>query len=140
MLYCFSINRSSMKYNIPARTLRDWMKRLNIKSVFTHNHSSSTSSPASNSKTSDSTNGNSKNATKTNITVTSVDTSSSTIAIKDLNKLKSGNANTNSDNSLLGTQTSGHTKDDDKGMNVVIKTEVVEQEDDKDAKLKQVLK
>ena len=28
-----------MKYNIPARTLRDWMKRLNIKSVFTH-HSS----------------------------------------------------------------------------------------------------
>jgi len=31
-----SINRSSMKYNIPARTLRDWMKRLNIKSVFTH--------------------------------------------------------------------------------------------------------
>jgi len=34
-----SINRSSMKHNIPARTLRDWMKRLNIKSVFTH-HSS----------------------------------------------------------------------------------------------------
>jgi len=31
-----SINRSSMKHNIPARTLRDWMKRLNIKSVFTH--------------------------------------------------------------------------------------------------------
>ena len=31
-----SINRSSMKYNIPARTIRDWMKRLNIKSVFTH--------------------------------------------------------------------------------------------------------
>ena len=31
-----SINRSSMKFNIPARTLRDWMKRLNIKSVFTH--------------------------------------------------------------------------------------------------------
>ena len=25
-----------MKHNIPARTLRDWMKRLNIKSVFTH--------------------------------------------------------------------------------------------------------
>ena len=35
-----SINRSSVKYNIPARTLRDWMKRLNIKSVFTHNHNS----------------------------------------------------------------------------------------------------
>jgi len=35
-----SINRSSMKHNIPARTLRDWMKRLNIKSVYTH-HSSS---------------------------------------------------------------------------------------------------
>jgi len=34
-----SINRSSMKHNIPARTLRDWMKRLNIKSVYTH-HSS----------------------------------------------------------------------------------------------------
>lgn len=34
-----SINRSSMKHSIPARTLRDWMKRLNIKSVFTH-HSS----------------------------------------------------------------------------------------------------
>ncbi|QQP49401.1 Uncharacterized protein FKW44_010061, partial [Caligus rogercresseyi] len=33
-----SINRSSVKYNIPARTLRDWMKRLNIKSVFTHNN------------------------------------------------------------------------------------------------------
>merc|ERR550532_2373124 len=33
-----SINRSSMKHNIPARTLRDWMKRLNIKSVFTHAH------------------------------------------------------------------------------------------------------
>ena len=31
-----SINRSSNKFNIPARTLRDWMKRLNIKSVFTH--------------------------------------------------------------------------------------------------------
>merc|ERR1712240_757010 len=31
-----SINRSSMKHCIPARTLRDWMKRLNIKSVFTH--------------------------------------------------------------------------------------------------------
>jgi len=31
-----SINRSSVKYNIPARTLRDWMKRMNIKSVFTH--------------------------------------------------------------------------------------------------------
>jgi hypothetical protein len=31
-----SINRSSMKHAIPARTLRDWMKRLNIKSVFTH--------------------------------------------------------------------------------------------------------
>jgi len=25
-----------MKHCIPARTLRDWMKRLNIKSVFTH--------------------------------------------------------------------------------------------------------
>jgi len=33
-----SINRSSVKYNIPARTLRDWMKRMNIKSVFTHNN------------------------------------------------------------------------------------------------------
>ena len=33
--------RSSMKYNIPARTLRDWMKRLNIKSVFTHHSSQS---------------------------------------------------------------------------------------------------
>jgi hypothetical protein len=31
-----SINRSSLKHNIPARTLRDWMKRLNIKSVYTH--------------------------------------------------------------------------------------------------------
>ena len=30
-----------MKYNIPARTLRDWMKRLNIKSVFTHHSSQS---------------------------------------------------------------------------------------------------
>ena len=33
-----SINRSSMKHNIPARTLRDWMKRLNIKSVYTHHN------------------------------------------------------------------------------------------------------
>jgi hypothetical protein len=33
-----SINRSSMKHNIPARTLRDWMKRLNIKSMYTHQH------------------------------------------------------------------------------------------------------
>ena len=33
-----SINRSSMKHAIPARTLRDWMKRLNITSVFTHAH------------------------------------------------------------------------------------------------------
>jgi len=31
-----SINRSSMKHNIPARTLRDWMKRYNNKSQFTH--------------------------------------------------------------------------------------------------------
>jgi len=38
-----SINRSSMKHNIPARTLRDWMKRLNIKSVYTHNKDSSSS-------------------------------------------------------------------------------------------------
>ena len=36
-----SINRSSMKFNIPARTLRDWMKRLNIKSVFTHHNNGS---------------------------------------------------------------------------------------------------
>ncbi|CAB4068624.1 unnamed protein product [Lepeophtheirus salmonis] len=35
-----SINRSSNKYNIPPRTLRDWMKRLNIKSAFTYNQSS----------------------------------------------------------------------------------------------------
>ena len=129
-----------MKYNIPARTLRDWMKRLNIKSVFTHNHSSSTSSPASNSKTSESANGNSKNATKTNITVTSVDTSSSTIAIKDLNKVKSGPANANSDNSSLGAKADIHTNDADKRMNVVIKTEAVDEENDKDAKMKQVVK
>ena len=39
---CFSnAFRSSVKYNIPARTLRDWMKRMNIKSVFTHNNGSS---------------------------------------------------------------------------------------------------
>ena len=36
--------RSSVKYNIPARTLRDWMKRMNIKSVFTHNNGSETKS------------------------------------------------------------------------------------------------
>jgi len=39
-----SINRSSMKHNIPARTLRDWMKRLNIKSVYTHNKEGSVGS------------------------------------------------------------------------------------------------
>lgn len=38
MLEGQSINRSSLKYHIPARTLRDWMKRLNIKSVFTHSN------------------------------------------------------------------------------------------------------
>ena len=31
-----SINKTSNKFSIPARTLRDWMKRLKIKSVFTH--------------------------------------------------------------------------------------------------------
>jgi hypothetical protein len=36
-----SINRSSMRFHIPARTLRDWMKRLNIKSVYTHQSSNS---------------------------------------------------------------------------------------------------
>eukprot|EP00095_Tigriopus_kingsejongensis_P011143 maker-scaffold534_size144770-snap-gene-0.31 protein:Tk11143 transcript:maker-scaffold534_size144770-snap-gene-0.31-mRNA-1 annotation:"PREDICTED: uncharacterized protein LOC100897996" len=41
-----SINSSSNKFNIPARTLRDWMKRLNIKSVFTH-HSQKDSRSAS---------------------------------------------------------------------------------------------
>ena len=42
-----SINRSSMKHNIPARTLRDWMKRLNIKSVYTHNKEGSVCSSTS---------------------------------------------------------------------------------------------
>lgn len=41
-----SINRSSMKHNIPARTLRDWMKRLNIKSVFTHHSHNKDRSPS----------------------------------------------------------------------------------------------
>jgi len=44
-----SINRSSMKHNIPARTLRDWMKRYNIKSQFTH-HSHGKDSSRSNSQ------------------------------------------------------------------------------------------
>jgi len=44
-----SINRSSMKHNIPARTLRDWMKRYNIKSQFTH-HSHGKDSTRSNSQ------------------------------------------------------------------------------------------
>ena len=45
---CFSnAFRSSVKYNIPARTLRDWMKRMNIKSVFTHNNGSTSSSEKS---------------------------------------------------------------------------------------------
>ena len=38
MIIFFCVVRSSVKYNIPARTLRDWMKRMNIKSVFTHNN------------------------------------------------------------------------------------------------------
>ena len=49
-----SINSSSQRYAIPARTLRDWMKRLNIKSVFTH-HSQKDGSTASSSNAAGST-------------------------------------------------------------------------------------
>ena len=132
-----------MKYNIPARTLRDWMKRLNIKSVFTHNHSSSsssTSSPSTNSnKTSESSAGNSKSLPKTNITVTSVDTSSATIAIKDINKLKAGNTNANAASLQLVTKQVNQTSEDDDESNVVIKTENVADENEGNAKMKQVI-
>ena len=93
-----------MKYNIPARTLRDWMKRLNIKSVFTHNHSnssssasSSTSSNPNHSKSSDtpSSSENSKSLLKNNISVTSVQEPGTTVAITDINKLRSTNGNAN---------------------------------------------
>ena len=93
-----------MKYNIPARTLRDWMKRLNIKSVFTHNHSNSSSSASSStssnpnqSKSSDtpSSSENSKSLLKNNISVTSVQELGTTVAIKDINKLRSTNGNAN---------------------------------------------
>ena len=49
-----SINSSSQRYAIPARTLRDWMKRLNIKSVFTH-HSQKDGSTTSSSNAAGST-------------------------------------------------------------------------------------
>ena len=93
-----------MKYNIPARTLRDWMKRLNIKSVFTHNHSNSSSSTSSStssnpnqSKSSDtpSSSENSRSLLKNNISVTSVQEPGTTVAIKDINKLRSTNGNSN---------------------------------------------
>ena len=92
-----------MKYNIPARTLRDWMKRLNIKSVFTHNHSTSSSSTSSSnqnqSKSSEtiSTADCTKQLTKTNLSVTSVELPESTIAIKDIIKLQATNCNASPD-------------------------------------------
>ena len=84
-----------MKYNIPARTLRDWMKRLNIKSVFTHNHSTS-SSNQNQSKISENistTTDSMKQLSKANVSVTSVELPESTIAIKDIIKLPSTNCN-----------------------------------------------
>ena len=93
-----------MKYNIPARTLRDWMKRLNIKSVFTHNHSNSSSSASSSTssnpnhgKSSDTPSSaeTSKSLLKNNISVTSVQEPGTTVAIKDINKLRSTNGNAN---------------------------------------------
>ena len=93
-----------MKYNIPARTLRDWMKRLNIKSVFTHNnHSSSNATSNDNNDVADSstvsttTNTPKTSSAKNNLSVTSVQTPESTIAIKDINKLKPTDAIVNTD-------------------------------------------
>ena len=93
-----------MKYNIPARTLRDWMKRLNIKSVFTHNnHSSSIATSNDNNDVADSstvsttTNTPKTSSAKNNLSVTSVQTPESTIAIKDINKLKPTDAIVNTD-------------------------------------------
>ena len=93
-----------MKYNIPARTLRDWMKRLNIKSVFTHNNHSSSSNATSNdnndvadSSIVSTTNTPKTSSTKNNLSVTSVQTPESTIAIKDINKLKPTDAIVNTD-------------------------------------------
>jgi hypothetical protein len=88
-----------MKYNIPARTLRDWMKRLNIKSVFTHNHSTSSSSTSSSnqnqSKTSEtlSPTDSTQQLAKASVSVTSVELPESTIAIKDIIKLQTTSSN-----------------------------------------------
>ena len=98
------------------------------------------SSPATNqNKTTESSNGNSKSLPKTNITVTSVDTSSATIAIKDLNKLKSGNANVDSGTLQLATKQVNQKNEDDDDSKLVIKTENVADEDDGSAKMKQVI-
>merc|ERR1712062_183631 len=77
------------------------MGRLNIKSVFTHNHSNSSSSTSSNpnqSKSSDtpSSSENSRSLLKNNISVTSVQEPGTTVAIKDINKLRATNGNANS--------------------------------------------
>ena len=99
-----------MRYNIPARTLRDWMKRLNIKSVFTHNHSTSSSSASSNQNQNEASSkssnpaDSSKNLAKNGVTVTSVQAIEPTFTITDMKKLKSANSseheggNTNNSN------------------------------------------
>ena len=127
-----------MKYNIPARTLRDWMKRLNIKSVFTHNHSnssssasSSTSSNPNHSKSSDtpSSSENSKSLLKNNISVTSVQEPGTTVAIKDINKLRSTNGNVQTESDF-----------DTEVVNACVKVESEDVDDDADAQRMQVCK
>ena len=94
-----------MKYNIPARTLRDWMKRLNIKSVFTHNHSTSSSSTSSsNQNQSKNSETNSTTDKKANISVTSVELPESTITIKDIIKLQNTNCIANPDGVVNGAK------------------------------------
>ena len=104
-----------MKYNIPARTLRDWMKRLNIKSVFTHNHSSSSSTSSPSSQIQDNTDATTATSdvaalAKNSVSVTTVPVSAgqaAAIAIKDSTKLMSTLTNDGGRNMAKAVHKSG---------------------------------
>lgn len=147
-----------MKYNIPARTLRDWMKRLNIKSVFTHNHSSSSISsssslPSQNQNNTDLTASTTTTTidaaaatlAKTNsISVTTVPGSvgQAAIAIKDIKKLKStldsddGNGSCKSNSMAVGR--TGSAEEGCGNESLTIKVEAGSCDDIAVAKKKQV--
>ena len=131
-----------MKYNIPARTLRDWMKRLNIKSVFTHNHSTTSSSSSSSNQNQNDTPSSPLNIgdtstmlKKNSVSVTSVQGVEPSIAIKDMKKLKSTNTSEHDEGTTLSPKNSFGNGDGI--MNLAVKVEE-EDDDDMDAKTKQV--